>query len=177
MQRKAFCLFLAALPLIAAEGGTPSGFLGEFINQLNDTEKKFVGLAEAVPQEKYSWRPGEGVRSVSEVFMHVAGANFMLTRIVGVAPPSGLDPKMEKTVTEKAEVKEMLTKSFAHMRKAAMETKDSDLDSKVKVFGRETTKRDAFLLFATHMHEHLGQSIAYARVNSVVPPWSKKGSD
>jgi uncharacterized damage-inducible protein DinB len=158
----------AALPA-GAQG--VSGYRGEFLSQLDATEKKFVDLANAIPQEKYGWRPGAGVRSVSEVFMHVAGANFMLTRVIGTPPPSGIDRGMEKSVTEKAQVVEMMKKSFAHMRDAVNKM-DADGDKPVKIFGRESTNRGALLFLSDHMHEHLGQQIAYARTNGVVPPWS-----
>ncbi len=79
---------------------------------------------------------------------------------------------MEKTVTEKAKVVEMLKKSFEHVRQALLSKSDADLDSPAKLFGQETTVRDVLLTTVTHMHEHLGQSIAYARMNGVVPPWT-----
>jgi uncharacterized damage-inducible protein DinB len=163
-----------AATLCAQQAPPPptSGFRAEFLRQLDDVEKKMVALAEAVPQEKYSWRPAEGVRSVSEVYMHLAGANFMLPRFVGVEPPAGIDRSMEKTVTEKAKVVEQLKQSFDHVRQVALATADANLDHSTKLFGRDATIREAFLLMATHMHEHLGQAIAYARMNGVVPPWT-----
>ncbi len=151
-----------------------SGFRAEFLRQLDDVEKKMTSLAQAMPQEKYSWRPGDGVRSVSEVFMHVAGANFMLPNFAGVKPPAGISRDMEKTVTEKSKVSEMLKQSFEHIRTAITGTSDADMDKPTKLFGRPATYRGVYLLMANHMHEHLGQAIAYARVNGVVPPWSAK---
>jgi uncharacterized damage-inducible protein DinB len=150
----------------------PSGFRGDFLSQLGDVEKKLVGLAEAMPQEKYGWRPGAGVRSNSEVYMHVAGANFMIPSALGVKPPEGLARDAEKTVTDKAKVVEMLKQSFSHLRKLVQEIPDSDLDKEVKLFGRPNTVRGTLFLIANHMHEHLGQAIAYARTNGVTPPWS-----
>jgi uncharacterized damage-inducible protein DinB len=156
-----------------ASGAPPtSGLRADLLKQCNEVEKKFVDLAQAMPQEKYTWRPEEGVRSVSEVYMHVVGANFFIPRSAGVNPPEGLSRDMEKTVTEKAKVVEMLKKSFDHLRQAVLSKSDADLDSPAKLFGQETTVRDVFLTTVTHMHEHLGQSIAYARMNGVVPPWT-----
>jgi uncharacterized damage-inducible protein DinB len=149
-----------------------SGFRAEFLKQLEDVGKKIVELAQAVPEEKFSWRPAEGVRSVSEVYIHLAGANFLLPNNAGIKPPAGLDRDMEKNITEKAKVIEILKESFKHVRDAIMETSDADLDKPTKLFGRETTVRDVFLTIALHQHEHLGQSIAYARMNGVVPPWT-----
>ena len=148
-----------------------SGFRAEFLRHLEDAEKKLIALSEAVPQEKYSWRPAEGVRSMSEVFTHVAGGNYLITQAVGVKPPAGIDREVEK-ITDRAKVIDTLKGSFEHVRQAALNTSDADLDKSVNLFGRATTTRDVFLLLATHAHEHLGQAIAYARMNNVVPPWT-----
>ena len=160
----------------ARAGGSPSppeatGFRAEFLNQLDGVEKKLLDLAQTMPKEKYTWRPGEGVRSVSEAYMHVAGANFFLTRMIGVDPPADVGRDLEK-ITDKAKVLELLKQSFEHVRQAALKTPDAEMDKPVKMFGRQTTVRDVFLLLALHQHEHLGQTIAYARMNGIVPPWS-----
>ena len=164
------CLLFAG---VAAAQEAPAGFRGEVLADLAALEKKLVGLAEVTPQEKYSWRPGPGVRSISEVFMHVAGANFFIPGAIGVKPPAGLTRDIEKTVTEKAKVIETLKQSFAHVRQAITDTPDADLDKSIKLFGRPSTTRAAISAMATHTHEHLGQSIAYARTNGVKPPWSE----
>ena len=130
-----------------------------------------------MPQEKYAWRPVTGVRSVSEVFVHIAGANYMLPSFTGVKPPAGISRDMEKTVTDKAKVVELLKQSFEHIRGAATGVADADLDKEIKMFGRPFTVRSAYFLMANHMHEHLGQAIAYARTNGVVPPWSTGGRE
>ncbi|MBA2645188.1 MAG: DinB family protein [Pyrinomonadaceae bacterium] len=148
-----------------------SGFRAEVLRQIEDAEKKLIALAEAVPQEKYSWRPAEGVRSTSEVFMHVAGGNFFIPQAIGAKPPASFNRDMEK-ITDKVKVVESLKQSFEHIRQAVLNTSDADLDKSVKLFGRDTTTRDVLLLLATHSHEHLGQAIAYARMSNVVPPWT-----
>jgi uncharacterized damage-inducible protein DinB len=155
-----------------AEATPTTGIRAELLNDVKELEKKFVDLAEAMPQKKYSWRPMEGVRSVSEVYMHVAGANYFLPTFAGIKAPEGMSRDMEKTVTKKAKVVEMLKKSFDHLRQAILSTSDADLDKPAKMFGQETTVRGVLLTTVTHMHEHLGQSIAYARMNRVVPPWT-----
>ena len=151
-----------------------TGFRAEFLTQLNDVEKKLTDLANAVPPERYSWRPMEGVRSVSEVFMHIAGANYLLPQSIGIKAPAGLDRDMEKTTTDKTKVLETLRESFAFMRQAALSTPDTDLDKPAKLFGEETTIRGVFFNAAVHMHEHLGQSIAYTRMNHIVHPWTAR---
>lgn len=165
----AFALFAAP----AARAQAPAaGFRHEFLSQQDRLEKEVLGLAEATPADKYGWRPGPGVRSISEVYMHIAGANYFLLGFAGVKPPAGLDREMEKNVTEKSKVIDELKKSFAHVRAGIAATSDADLDKPVKFFGSDSTVRGVLLTAANHEHEHLGQSIAYARMNGIVPPWT-----
>lgn len=142
----------------------------ELLANLADTEKKIVSLAEAIPADKYSWRPMEGVRSVGEVYMHIAGANYMIPAALGAKAPAGISRDMEKTVTEKAKIVDHLKQSFAHVRQAIESSTDNT--KATKLFGRDNTHGGVKLLVITHLHEHLGQSIAYARTNKVTPPWS-----
>jgi uncharacterized damage-inducible protein DinB len=142
----------------------------ELVANLADTEKKIVSLAEAMPADKYSWRPMEGVRSVGEVYMHIAGANYMIPAALGAKAPAGISRDMEKTVTDKAKIIEQLKQSFAHVRQAIESSTDNT--KATKLFGRDNTHGGVKLLIITHLHEHLGQSIAYARTNKVTPPWS-----
>jgi len=163
-------LLLAASVCAFGQGG--KGIQGDLLTNFDGTQKKIVSLAEAIPAEKYTWRPADGVRSISEVFMHIAGANYMIPAAIGAKPPAGLSRDMEKTVTEKAKVIEQLKQSFAHTRKA-LEAVD-DQSKPTKLFGQESTYGGAELVIVTHLHEHLGQAIAYARMNKVTPPWSAK---
>ncbi len=161
-----------ALAARGAEPAAPTGFRAEFIAEVDSVGKKLISLANAMPQEKYSWRPAAGIRSVSEVYVHVAGADYLIPSFMGVKVPEGISRDMEKTVTEKAKVVETLKQSLEHLKSMAANMSDADLDKKVKVFGNEMTERAVMILILNHMHEHLGQSIAYARMNGVVPPWS-----
>jgi len=130
-------------------------------------------LAEAMPEAKYAWRPDKGVRSVGEVFMHVAAANYGVPSFVGVNPPAGFDfGTYETSKTKKADVIAALRGSFAHMEASLTAMSDADLDKPAEFFGMKSTVRGAYLLLLSHAHEHLGQSIAYARSNKVTPPWS-----
>lgn len=149
----------------------------DYVSQLNDVEKKVTSLAEAIPAEKYSWRPGEGVRSISEVFVHIAGANYMLTsRFLSAKLPDTFKPSrtMEKDITDKAKVIELLHNAFAYARDTASKMSEADLQKPVKTFSGETNGDGALFFMANHLHEHLGQLIAYARTNGVTPPWSQK---
>ena len=148
------------------------GFRAEFLMQMADVQKKIIDLAEAMPAEKYSWRPMEGVRSVSEVYVHIAGTNYLLPTFIGIKAPEGMERDAEKKITEKSKVIEFVKKSFEFIKEAVMKTPDADLNNPAKFFGQETTVRGVLFNAALHMHEHLGQSIAYARTNKVVPPWT-----
>jgi hypothetical protein len=136
---------------------------------------KYMGLAEAFPPDKYTWRPMEGVRSVSEVFMLIASEGY------GFAPQAlGAKPAMTReeaqklaSVTDKAQVTQHLTKAFAYAKQTIEAIDPATLVGRRKVFGSERTMPDVVLFVAGDMHEHLGQLIAYARMNRIVPPWSK----
>lgn len=163
----------AQQPVTAVPAPPKSGFRAEFLQDLDDVQKKIVSLAEAMPAEKYNWRPAPDVRSVSEVYMHIAGGNYLMASFVGMKMPSYDTAKFEK-IGEKPRVLEELRRSFDHLRTAALTASDADLDKSIKMFGNDTSERAAFLSALNHLHEHLGQSIAYARMNGVVPPWSGK---
>ena len=169
--------FAAALGFTAvvwAQAPT-SGYRAEFLAEAAGFEKKFVSLAEQVPAEKYAWRPGEGVRSIGEVFLHISGANFNLTRLIGTPSPAGFQGKgYEQSITEKARIIEQVKQSFAHLQKAVLNLSEADGEKTVKIPGRESTYRGALLFIARHLGEHLGQSIAYARINGITPPWTEE---
>jgi uncharacterized damage-inducible protein DinB len=151
------------------------GVRGSILFQLDQAREKLIALANAMPADKFGWRPGEGVRTTGEVFNHVAAANFFLPTFWGAKMPAGVNPQtLEKEMSgDKAKTVDALTKSFDSAREAILAVPESDLDRKIKLFGQEVTVRDAMMVIASHAHEHLGQSIAYARSNGVVPPWSK----
>ena len=130
-------LAVGAVHLRAADA--PLTIRALFLQQLTDVESKINSLAQATPAEKYSWRPADGVRSISEVFTHIAGANYMFPTMAGVKMPEGIDRNMEKTVTEKAKVLEVVKKSFEHARKAVEGLSDADMAKEIKMFGRPAT--------------------------------------
>jgi uncharacterized damage-inducible protein DinB len=144
---------------------------------LDGMHKKFVQLAEALPQEKYNWRPADGVRSVAEVFLHVSAANYGIPNMMGTPTPAGFSYKsMEASTTDKAQIIAELNKSFdsAHAAIAAMS--NADFAKALPKLGPDANYGDVVYLLVTHAHEHLGQSIAYARVNGVVPPWTAEAA-
>ena len=141
---------------------------------LQDLQKKIVGLAEAIPADKYTWRPETGTRSVSELFLHIAAANYNIpTMMTGVTPAPGFEGKgFEKSTTDKAKVIEQLNKSFAYAIAAVHSMSNADFAKPEKKLGPDANDGDVVYLLVVHMHEHLGQSIAYARMNSITPPWT-----
>ena len=148
-------------------------FRADFLSQLDDVEKKVLDLADAVPADKYGWRPEEGVRSISEVYVHIATANYSFPTFAGVKAPEGMmSDDNEKKITDKKAVAEYVKKSFAYIRQVVQNMSDDDLAKPTKMFGQQTTYQNVYFTCANHMHEHLGQSIAYARTNHVVPPWT-----
>jgi uncharacterized damage-inducible protein DinB len=173
------CLTLATMIGFAGEpkpANAPpeakTGFRADIIGQLAFVEKRIEDLAAAVPAEKYSWRPADGVRSVSEVYVHIIGANYLFMTFVGVKPPMKMDPGMEKSLTGKDDIAAKFKPSFDHFRNAVMGLSDKDLDKTANVFGNDMSYRNVLITAIAHLHEHLGQSIAYARVNGIVPPWT-----
>ena len=158
------------VPGVAPETAT---IQAEFNASLLDAETKIMDLAEATPEGKYGWAPAKGVRSMSEVFMHVASANYFLPTFFGVAAPTGVDAsKLEAEVKDKATAIKTLKASFAAAHAAIDAT--TDHETKIKMFGMDMTKRYAMMVLVTHAHEHLGQAIAYARSNGITPPWTAR---
>ncbi len=152
-----------------------SGARAEFLEGLAYYEQRFTRLAEAIPAEKYAWRPGEGVRSIGEVYAHITAANYGVAHALGMQAPAGLDFKaIQAAAADKAKITQLLKDSFAHLRQAILPINDGDMDKPQKMFGRQTTVRGAFTMIIGHFGEHLGQSIAYARVNGVTPPWTEE---
>ena len=172
---KPFLLVLAlfltahALPAQAPEG-VWQGYDGEW----KHVSQQLIALAEATPAEKYSWRPAPGVRSTSEVYMHIVDANFYLLSITGPKMPADLTEEMEKTVTSKPEVIAWLKRSLEAVKTAHAAESSKDLQRKVKIDDRDATVDGMYLRIIVHANEHMGQLIAYARMTGVVPPWSKQ---
>jgi uncharacterized damage-inducible protein DinB len=149
--------------------GLWEGYDGEW----SHVSQQLTALAETIPAEKYSWRPAPGVRSVSEVFMHIAIANFALLSFTGPKMPADMSNGLEKTVTKKADVIDWLKRSLAAVKTARAQLKPGDLERKVKIDGKTVTVDGMYLRIIIHDNEHMGQLIAYARMNGIVPPWSK----
>ncbi len=167
------CLVTLCLsaPLAAEEEGM-SGYHKDFLHDFDRASEKLRDLAKAMPKDAFTWRLTDDVRSVSEIYMHVAGANFYFARDLGIELPADLPEELEQNVTTKAEVTLLFLESLDHVHQAL--EKNTDLDKEIELFGRKRSIRSIFMILAGHAHEHLGQAIAYARAKGIVPPWSMK---
>ena len=152
----------------------PEGIWQGYDGEWKHVTSQLVALAEATPEDKFAWRPAKGVRSTSEVYMHIALANFYLLSATGPKMPDDLKEDAEKTVTSKAEVIKWLKRSLEAVRAAHVSEKPADLQRKVHIADRYATVDGMYLRIIIHANEHMGQLIAYARMSGVVPPWSEK---
>jgi uncharacterized damage-inducible protein DinB len=149
--------------------GLWQGYDGEW----RHVSQELMELAEATPPDKFAWRPAPGVRSTSEVYMHIAMANFVLLNATGPKIPADMKEDAEKTVTSKAEVIQWLKRSLDAVKQAHLAESPNDLARKVRFQDHDSTVDNMYLRIIVHANEHEGQLIAYARMTGVVPPWSK----
>ncbi len=167
-----FFLFLLLAPRSFAQDpldGVWQGYDGE----LRHVSQQLIALAEATPEKNFAWRPAQGVRSTSEVYMHIVIANFGLLSEIGVKPPPDFKQVSETNVTTKADVISWLKRSLEAVKQAHLSENPGDLGRKIKLHDRESTVDDMYLRIIIHNNEHMGQLVAYARMTGVVPPWSK----
>jgi uncharacterized damage-inducible protein DinB len=172
LTQLALCALAIALvvPFAQAQAqAQPAKFQAAFGEDAATLSKKFTALAQ-VMAGKYDWKPGPGVRSVGDVFNLIVRENGLLAAVL-----TGKTNTEEKPapITDPAKMQDALKASYANLQNAITGLSDNDLQTHVKLFGEDMTKQDAVMLILEDQHEHLGQSIAYARTNGVVPPWSK----
>ena len=170
---KAFLLwlFVSTPMLFAQEVG--EGLWGGYEGEWEHVSSQLIALAEATPAANFAWRPSEGVRSTSEVYMHLVVANFYMLDLAGQKAPAGFNRDVAKKITSKAEVIEWLKRSLDAVKKAHQAATPADLARKVDASGADTTVGNVYLRMIVHNNEHMGQLVAYARMTGVVPPWSK----
>jgi uncharacterized damage-inducible protein DinB len=163
---------LVAAPVLAQ---SPSGdYRDELLGHFDRSSRKLELLSAAIPAELYTWSPGEGVMSIAQVYMHIARYNYMyLEENLDIAPPSGVDWSNFESVTDKAVVVDLLGKSIEHVRLSVKRMNDEDLTRQTTLYGQQVAGWAVLLQLVAHMNEHVGQSIAYARMNDIVPPWSR----
>ena len=168
-MKKLLFVLLFALPFASF---SQSEFQKDLAAMIKMNSDKVIGLAEAIPEENYSWAPAEGVRDVNSVIMHIAGANYFFPTFAGVNPPAGIDPRNLPS-SNKAETIASLKASYEHVMKAIASVSDDALGKEVDFFGNKMNVRMALLLAFGHCEEHMGQLIADARSNNITPPWSE----
>jgi uncharacterized damage-inducible protein DinB len=184
MRLKACLGTLLALTLalpVTLGAQTREGLMGDLLRDIEQVQKKIVGLATAMPAEAFEWRPGPGVRSTSETLMHVAADNYYLPAVLGTPAPAetAINKEYESAVAfekramKREQVIAELEKSFNFLKQSMTSFPDAKLDAALDLGGQKMTNRALWLSTTTHLHEHLGQLIAYARSNKVTPPWSK----
>jgi uncharacterized damage-inducible protein DinB len=155
--------------------GTPgvTGYRSEVMAEVMIQESEFVRLAEAIPADKYTWRPSPDVRTIAEVFLHASAANYNLYSLVGTPTPATVDTKtLEQSTSDKAKVIATLKASYAHAKAAIRAMPDADLEKTLNWNGGKITERGVLLYIVQHIGQHLGQQIAYARSIGVAPPWT-----
>jgi uncharacterized damage-inducible protein DinB len=165
-------LCLPCVPKLSAQDpldGLWQGYDGEWRHVSN----QLIALAEATPAEKFTWRPAPGVRSTSEVYMHIVLANFWLLSATGPKMPPDLNQESETKVTSKPEVIAWLKRSLEAVKQAHLAADPKDMSRKIKVEGRDATVDGMYLRIIVHANEHMGQLVAYSRMNGIAPPWSK----
>ena len=165
-------LMCFSAPLLRAQK-LPEGIWEGYDGEWKHVSQQLIELAETTPPGKFGWRPAPGVRSTSEVYMHIAIANFWLLSVTGPKMPPDLKDDMEKTVTSKPEVIHWLKRSLEAVGQAHLAATPPDLARKVHIIDRDATVDGIYLRIIIHDNEHMGQLIAYARMTGVVPPWSK----
>ncbi|MGM0546627.1 MAG: DinB family protein [Bacteroidota bacterium] len=148
-----------------------------FIEQFNDHfdyASRVLSLAEAMPADKYSWRPEDGVMSVEEVYTHIARYNYYyLEENLDIPAPDDVDVENMESITGKENVLKVLEASIDHVKESMNEMDDSKLQEETELYGNTVNGQAVLMQLITHKSEHVGQSIAYARMNGIVPPWSE----
>jgi len=178
MHTRSLCTLLLALPLAAQQSSSSKEYLDEFEHSC----RQVMGLAEATPEGKYSWRPAAGIRSFSEVYMHIVGGNLMLLGIAGVKQPGGLETppniptirKWEEGFSAKKDVLAWLKRGCDAVPPAWRAETPQSLARMVDFFGSQRSVHGIYLRLLVHQNEHMGQLVAYARTNGIRPPWAKE---
>lgn len=163
-----------ALSSAAKAQSAATDYRDEFLMHFRQSTDKITALAAAMPESLYTWSPGEGVMSVARVYMHIARYNFGYPEgALGIPAPADLDLRTMEDITDKKVVQDVFRRSVDHVVKATKDMSEADLTRVTRLYGRDIASWAVLFQLLAHMNEHLGQSIAYARMNGIVPPWSQ----
>jgi len=153
---------------------TPLEIRAQLADHFDRSSRKIVTLARAVPAELYTWQPGDGVMSVAQVYTHIARYNYLyLAESFGIDAPPGVDWPNFESIAEKTRVLELLERSVQHVRTSVAALDEDALTRSTLLYGRRVAGWAVLVQLVAHLNEHVGQSVAYARVNGIVPPWSR----
>lgn len=146
---------------------------GQSLVDLQAAQKKFVDLANALPADKFNWRPSPDSRSFAEVFLHVSGERYGILSLMGATPPASYDRKTyEKSTTDKARIIDELNKSWEFAQKTINGMPNAEFAKLLPKLGPQANAGDVIYILVADAHEHLGQTVAYARENGIAPPWT-----
>ena len=146
----------------------------ELVRDYREVLSKLLALLNTFEDEHLAWRPSPGVRATREVFVHIAATNLVLPTTAGIKPPIEPKSNMEKTITDREEIRKLLLTSFNHVIQHLQSSSPAELQKPITLFGHKTSVLFMYIRLLGHCHEHLGQLIAYTRVNGLVPPWSRQ---
>lgn len=165
-------LLVTTAPIAAQSPATD--YRDEFLRHFAQSSQKVVSLSEAIPADKYAWSPGPGVMTIAHVYAHIAHYNFLyLTENLGMHAPHGVDWENLETLTDKDQIREALQHSVRHVRMMVEGMSEEDLTAQTELYGRQVPGWAVLFQLLAHMNEHVGQSVSYARMNGITPPWSR----
>ncbi len=165
------CLFLTPETVVAQDS---ESFQETFLRQFNSSARKFMALAEAMPAEAYNWSPGDGVMSLENIYMHITHYNYnYLHTYLGADLPDGIDLDALEEIKGKDDVMKHMKASMDYVREMTKEMGIAAMSKETRLYGRDMQGWGVYFQLIAHMNEHLGMSITYARMNDIVPPWSR----
>lgn len=158
----------------AADHTAPSyDMKAQSVLDLERMQQKFIDLANAIPADKLTWRPADGARSFAEVLLHVAGERYGILKLMGAEAPKEFDPKtFEKSTTDRTQIVAELNKSYDFAKKTIDAMSNAEFAKLLPKLGPQANAGDVVYILVSDSHEHLGQAVAYARENGIVPPWT-----
>ncbi len=169
-----FILFFTLIPAMLYSQNFAEKFIDRFSYHFDQSSNKLVDLAKAMPEDTYTWAPDEETMTVAQVFMHISRHNYTLPSIgLDIDIPEDVDAGALEKITDKDIVIKELKKSIDHVSRSIEKLSSDDLEKQTELFGETVESWAVLMLLITHMSEHVGQAISYARMNGIAPPWSR----